>query len=58
MKYIVKTHELQWYDCRYTVEADSKEEAEDLIECGEGSMEYTDYDTTEQIDIESIEEVG
>ena len=24
MKYRIRTHELQWYDCYYTVEADSR----------------------------------
>lgn len=57
MKYRIKTHELCWYNCCYTVEADSKEEAEDLVECGEGDIEYSNYDFTDQIDIESIEEI-
>ena len=28
--------------------------AKELIESGEGDLEYSDYDTTEQIDFESI----
>ena len=54
MKYTVGTHELCWYNCYYTVEADSEEEAKKLIESGEGDLEYNDYNTTEQIDFESI----
>lgn len=57
MKYRIKTHELCWYNCYYTVEADSEEEARDLIEYGEGNMEYSDFDSIDQIDIESIEEI-
>lgn len=57
MKYRIRTHELQWYDCYYTVEADSEEDAKDLIKCGEGDIEYSDYDTTDQVDIELIEEL-
>ena len=58
MKYRIKTHELCWYNCCYTVEADSEEEARDIVECGEGDIEYSDYDTTDQVDIESIEELN
>ena len=56
MKYSVKTHELQWYDCCYVVEADSVEEARNLIESGEGDIQYSDYDTSDQIDIQSVED--
>ena len=55
MKYRIRTHELCWYNCYYTVEANSKEEAQELVESGEGNLEYSDYDTTDQVDIESIE---
>ena len=58
MKYKVRTHELCWYNCCYYVEADSEEEINELIESGEGDLDYSDYDTTDQIDIESIEEVN
>ena len=57
MKYRIRTHELQWYDCYYTVEADSEEEARDLVESGDAYLEYSDYDTTDKVDIESIEEI-
>jgi hypothetical protein len=57
MKYKVRTHELCWYEYCYIVEADSKEEVKDLIESGEGNIIYSDYDTTDQVDIESIEEI-
>ena len=58
MKYRVKTHELCWYNYCYTVEANSEEEARDMIEFGDyDGVEYTDYDTTDQLDIVSIEEI-
>lgn len=57
MKYKVRTHELQWHNCYYTVEADSEEEARDLIETGDGNLDDSNYDTTDQIDFESIEPV-
>lgn len=57
MKYRIKTHELCWYNCCYTVEADSEEEARELVESGEGDLEYSDYDTTDQVDVESIETI-
>lgn len=55
MKYRVRTHELQWYNCYYTVESDSEEEAQKLIESGFGDLDSSNYDTTDQIDFESIE---
>ena len=57
MKYIVKTHELQWYNCRYTVEADSEEEVQELVESGFAEENDSYYDTTDQIDFESIETI-
>ena len=57
MKYRVRTHELCWYNYCYTVEADSEEEARELVESGNADLEYSDYDTTDQIDIESVEEI-
>ncbi len=57
MKYRINTHELCWYNCCYTVEADSEEEARELVESGDGDLEYSDYDTTDQIDVESVEEI-
>lgn len=56
MKYRIKTHELCWYNCCYTVEADSEEEARELVEESEGDVYYDNYDTTVQVDIESVEE--
>jgi len=53
-KYKVKTHELQWVWGCYEVEAESEEEAIELVSCGEG-YKYSDYDCTDQVDIESIE---
>jgi hypothetical protein len=54
MKYSVRTHELQWYSCSYIVEADSEEEAQELIESGFGDLDCSNYDVTDQIDFESI----
>ena len=57
MKYRIRTHELCWYNCYYTVEADSEEEARELVESGDADLEYSDYDTADQVDVESIETV-
>ena len=57
MKYLVRTHCLEWHNIGVIVEADSKEEAEELAENMEGDIDYDNYDTTDQIDIESIEEL-
>ena len=56
MKYLVKTHCLEWHDIGIIVEADSEEEARELAEEVDGDIYYDNYDTTDQIDIESIEE--
>lgn len=55
MKYLVRTHCLEWHNIGYIVEADSEEEARELAEESEGDFYYDNYDTTEQVDIESIE---
>ena len=55
MKYLVRTHCLEWHEIGYIVEADSEEEARELVEDGEVDVYYDSYDTTDQIDIESIE---
>lgn len=55
MKYLVRTHCLEWHNVGYIVEADSEEEARELVEDGEGDIYSDSYDTTEQIDIETIE---
>lgn len=51
---------MRWYNCLYTVNANSEEEARDVIESGypDAVEEYSDYDTTDQIDIEAIEEIS
>lgn len=54
-KYKVKTHELHWLWGYYEVEAESEEEARELIYTGEGQT-YLDFDCVDQIDIEQIEE--
>ncbi len=55
MKYLVKTYCLEWHDIYIIVEADSEEEARKLAEKMEGDIYSDSYDTTEQIDIETIE---
>lgn len=54
MKYLVKTHCLEWHNINIIVEADSEEDARDLAENMEGDICSDDYDTTDQIDIEDI----
>ena len=54
-KYKVKTHELHWLWGYYEVEAESEEEARDLVYSGEGQLDF-DLDCIDQIDIESVEE--
>ena len=56
MKYLVKTYCLEWHDIGIIVEANSEEEARELAEEMEGDIYYDTYDTTDQIDIESVEE--
>lgn len=56
MKYLVRTHCLEWHNIGYIVEADSEEEARELVEEeSEGDIYYDNYDTTDQVDIESVE---
>lgn len=55
MKYLVKTHCLEWHNINIIVEADSEEEARELAEELEGDVYSDSYDTTEQVDIETIE---
>ena len=55
MKYLVKTHCLEWHDIGLIIEADSEELAEELVEELGGDVCYDNYDSTDQINIESIE---
>ena len=55
MKYLVRTHCLEWHDIGYIVEADSEEEARELTQEMEGDIYYDNYDTTDQVDIGEIE---
>ena len=55
MKYLVKTHCLEWHNVNVIVEADSEEEAGELAEQMEGDIYSDSYDTTDQVDIETIE---
>lgn len=54
-KYKIKTHELIWVYGYYEVEAESEEEAVELVHAGEGQIDY-DTDCVDQIDIEQIKE--
>lgn len=54
-KYKVKTHELHWMWGYYEIEAESEEEARELVYYGEGQLDL-DFDCIDQIDIEQIEE--
>lgn len=56
MKYLVKTHCLEWHNINIIIEADSEEEARELAEDMEGDIYSDNYDTTDQVDIESVEE--
>ena len=57
MKYLVETHCLEWHNIGYIIEANSEEEAEDLvISEGEGDVYYDEFDTTDHIDVENIKE--
>ena len=56
MKYLVHTHCLEWHNIDIIVEADSKEEARELAEEMEGDIYRDNYDTTDQVDIENVEE--
>lgn len=55
MKYLVKTHCLEWHNVNVIVEAESEEEARELAEQMEGDIYSDSYDTTDQVDIEDIE---
>lgn len=54
MKYYVKVKSLEWHNLLYSVEAESEDEAKDLIETGEGDLEYDEYDYTDQFDVKSV----
>lgn len=54
-KYKVKTHELHWLWGYYEIEAESEEEAIELVYAGEGQIDL-DLDCIDQLDIEQIEE--
>lgn len=56
-KYDVTVHELQWRYVIYRIEAESEEEARDLADVGEGTVILDDFDTIEQIDVESVYKV-
>lgn len=55
MKYLVKTHCLEWHNVDVIIEADSEDEAIELAREMEGDIYSDSYDTTDQIDIETIE---
>jgi hypothetical protein len=55
MKYLVKTHVLEWHTIDIIIEADSEEEVRKLAEEMEGDIYSDSYDMTDQVDIETIE---
>ena len=55
-RYRIKTHDLCWYWSTYEVEAESEEQAQELIHMGEGFVD-SDFDCVDQIDIDQIEEI-
>ena len=57
MKYEINCHELIWHNMVYHVEADSEEEAVEMIENGEGELVNDNIDCTDQFDIESVTEL-
>ena len=55
MKYLIKTNCLEWHNIGYIVEADSEEEAVELLQSERGGdVLYDYYDSTDQIDIENV----
>lgn len=54
MKYYVKVKSLECHNLLYSIEAESEDEAKDLIENGDGDLEYDDYDYTDKFDIVEI----
>lgn len=56
MKYLVKVNTLEWHDVAYIIEANSEDEAKELVEEGGGDIEYDDYDCTDQFEVTSVEE--
>ena len=56
MKYFVRVKALEWHDLGYIIEANSKEEAKELVESGEGDLDYDDYDCTDQFEVTNIKE--
>lgn len=55
-KYKIYTSELQRRDVCYSIEAESKEDAKELFEFGEGDVIFDDYDCIDDITIIKIEE--
>jgi hypothetical protein len=55
MKYLVHTQCLEWHNVDIIVEADSEDEAKDLAGEMEGDIYSDSYDTTDQIDVITIE---
>lgn len=55
--YRVQTHELIWHNCVYEVEAESEEEAREIVEDCNAYMIDDQFDTIEQVDIEDIVEI-
>ena len=55
-KYKVTIHEIHWIQGYYEVEAESEEEAKELVYAGRGQLD-SDLNCIDQIDIDQIEEI-
>lgn len=55
--YRVKVHELVWQDSEYTIEAENEEQIPEMINSGDYTLEWTDFDCIDDFDIKSIEEI-
>ena len=50
-------HELVWQDSEYTIEAENEEQIPEMINSGDYTLEWTDFDCIDDFDIKSIEEI-
>jgi len=55
-KYLVETTSAEIHYIGYVVEAESEDEANELVLSGEGDIEYDDYVNTEDLHINSVKE--
>lgn len=52
----VRSHELWWHECYYTVEANSKEEARAKVELELVNPEQNIFESVDKCNVEEIEE--